>query len=153
MRFQANMKKLKNYLDKNGITYNADIMGGDYFRNADGLHIEVIQITVWYGATDYYKQRRNYEKVEKYAARYGYKIVNSWFTGVYNTMILATNQDAAALALYLEYETASVNECEKLAHVYYTGNAPGINLNGEMGHIMDKYGLLYNTAKIEEKTA
>lgn len=146
------MKKFKEYLKKNNITYAPRQYNENYFNNSEPVQCEAIQVTTWFDSENYYIQRANMEKVKKYCARYGYTIINSWFTNVYDTIIITTAADAALLKLYWAYKEPAAVDCENLMHRYYTEPLT-INLNHELKKIMFKYGAAYNAALIQAATA
>ena len=147
------MNKLIKWLDKNNIKYDIVSIGENYFNNAPALHFDAVQITVYYDRfNDYNKQAANKAKAENYCKKYGYKIVNSWFTGSYDTVIISTAARVAALELYTEYKNPAAAECELLMHRYYTEPLT-IDLNAELKKIMFKYGAKYNAVLNAAATA
>ena len=70
------MKKLINYLNKNGVDFRPVSYGSNYFYNAPALEFDGIIASFDYTSGNYYKASADLAKLEKYCARYGYSVFN-----------------------------------------------------------------------------
>lgn len=139
-------KNIIKWLERNNYKYEIDIYGGDYFTNADPVYINAPRVEV-----DALNQA-TINRIYKYCKKYGYIVKYDRLIYPYRYLVIFTAAENAANDLYFTYRDKCINKCELLMHKYYTEPLT-IDLNYELHKIMTYYGLQYNTAKIESKTA
>lgn len=128
--------------------------GSDYFKKADPVLFDAVMVSIPFDR--YYCKASQLERmIVKYATRYGYMVYYRGYNlhGIWFTVCKPA--DAAALALYYEYQDRSIKQYEIVAHNYYIGrlSLTGRTLNDIAGAIMDKWEKRYINALREIKTA
>ena len=139
------MKKMFAYLDKIGADYRREKYGYNYFYNVKPWECEAA--IVWFDFCDRPTVERWHvleKKIERYAARYGYTIINRggclgsvWFS-------VMRADDREHLENYYTFERNSVSECEVIMHRHYSGADVLEDPEKTLRAVMDMYGNAYN---------
>ena len=142
------MNKLFKYMDKIGADYHAEKIGYSYFYNVAPVVRDCAIVCFDYRGSkcEVAKEMQREKMIERYAARYGYKVYNkggalgcSWFT-------VASEKDFEDVSYMGEYVQRSVSACEKLIHLYRSGKTvykTDSELNDALRAIMDHVGREY----------
>lgn len=147
------MKKLLNYLNKNGVIFRPVSYGSDYFYNAPALAFEGVIASFDYTSGNYYKASAELAKLEKYCARYGYKTFNNGVNPSCVFVHIMKATEKAQLDLYLQFQELSTNEFWQVVH---ERRQTGLDMSEEneiAKKIMFRYGSEYNKAFAEQKNA
>lgn len=108
------MERIKKWMDKNGIAYQERTFGNSYFHS---VSIAFDGITVTLGRNSY----NDYEKIRKYAGRYGYIITRlCGYPGVTYFDVMRA-EDHAALDNLLTYTREAQNACNEEIHLRRQG--------------------------------
>ena len=149
------MHKLFKWLLKNNYDYTLQACGGSYFYNAPGLHIDAASVEI--SGPDISDVRNKQRRLESYVNRYNYTILHDNRLacdcyGVYHkTLLIISNNGAAALEKYNLFHSSASADCELLIHKYHIEGIYKTHheqLEQELRGIMDYYGSLYNQALI-----
>ena len=143
-----NNKKLYKYLDKIGAGYEVHEYGCKYFYNVAPVLGDMAIVTFDYtgSAADIMKELQRKKMIDNYCRRYGYIIFGS--AGVLGeSWVWITNKKLFDDVGYMwEFVRRSVAACEKLNHLYLTGQTTiksDAELNNKMRAIMDRFGREY----------
>lgn len=108
------MKTIEKWMKKNDICYTEKTFGNNYFYNAS-IAFEGVTVTLERGEVHVY------EKIRKYAARYGYVITDlCGFPGCTYFNIMKA-EDHAALQKIIEYAAKAQNACNDAIHMRREG--------------------------------
>lgn len=139
------MKKVIDYLTKQGATFEAVRYGSSYFYNADSVKVDAVSVIFNFGENTATIER----KIKAYCKRYGYIVAFEGFNFHCSYFTIFKPSDHNSYMLYSDFEEKSRKECEVYMHsCYSTGCKPD---NNTLRRIMNKWGLLYNTRLDVEK--
>lgn len=133
------MNKLLKWLDKNGFDYKIVKYGSDYFYNTS---VSFDAVMVVFDREKYGSCIKASEKVEKYAARYGYKIITDGYNISGAWLSIGTSENVLSLHNYWNYQEKAIKECEVIMHNYHLNgiyNSHHAQLESELKSIMSKY--------------
>ena len=135
------MKRLINYLTKNGYGFKVCSYGSSYFFNVEPVSIHAVIITIGFNK----EQATLYNKLSRYLSRYDYKKIVDGVNGAGYHIALTTNSNYGIYEAYKAAEKASELVCNDLIHKY-NAEPLTIDLNHEVRKIMDHYGYILNNA-------
>lgn len=149
------MKRLLKWLTKNGYDYKIVQYGSNYFFNTS-LSFDCVM--VHFDREKYGACVKESAKVEKYACRYGYKIISDGYNLNGAWLSIGTVEEVNQLNLYWKYEKESVKRCEVVMHNYHLNgiyNTHHADLEKELKSIMSRYESEYirNSFHVVEKVA
>lgn len=155
------MKKLYKYLEKIGITetsrnaryqdeapanYYIETYGSNYFYNTTFTYTGIV-VTFEYPKMEgteeekrgFYAGQMQKEKMLKtYCKKYGYTMEGGYFYGD-RVFTIRRSADIEKAEIFYTYESASVKECEEIAHKYYTEGKPEMVNNSLLHPIMERH--------------
>lgn len=137
------MKKLIDYLEKNGLDFERVEYGANYFYNVEKLIFDGVICTfdIRDGATA--------RKVETYCKRYGYTVFRrAGFPG-FQFFSIMRKDEKKQLDFIWEFINQSVSSCEKQIHLRNIGfysKESDEEFNERLRGIMDYYGDEYKKA-------
>lgn len=155
------MKKLYKYLEKIGIqetTRNARYYeekpanyikvhyGSNYFYNTTFIYTGII-VTFEYPEMEgteeekrgfYAGQMQKEKMLKKYCKKYGYSMEGGYFYGD-RVFTIRKTADIEKAEIFYIHESASVKECEEIAHKYYTEGTPEKVNNALLRPIMERH--------------
>lgn len=139
------MKKVIDYLTKQGATFEAVQYGSSYFYNADPIKVDAVSVIFNFRENTAIIER----KIKAYCKRYGYIVAFEGFNAHCSYLTIFRPNDYNSYMLYTDFEKESVKECEIYIHsCYSTGCKPD---NNALRRIMKRWELLYNTRLKAEK--
>lgn len=155
------MRKLYKYLAKIGIqetarnaryyeekpaNYYIETYGSNYFYNTTFTYTGIV-VTFEYPKIEgteeekrgFYAGQMQKEKMLKtYCKKYGYTMQGGYFYGD-RVFTIRKNADIEKAEIFYTHESASVKECEEIAHKYYTEGKPEMVNNALLRPIMDRH--------------
>lgn len=143
------MKKLINYLNKNGVDFRPVSYGSNYFYNAPALEFDGIIASFDYTSGNYHKASADLAKLEKYCSRYGYKTFNNGVNPDHLFVHIMKATEKAQLVLYYQYQEASKNEFWQVVHERRLAGLDTSEENEIAKKIMFRYGSEYNKARTQ----
>lgn len=113
------MKNLIKWLERNGYSYETVRYGSGYFPNTS---ISYECVMVFLDREKYGACVKGSAKIEKYACRYGYKIISDGYNLGGAWLSIGTSEIVNQLKLYWKYQEKAVRECEIIMHNYHLNN-------------------------------
>lgn len=143
------MKKLFNYLSKNGVDFRPVSYGSNYFYNAPAVEFNGVIASFDYTSGNYHKATAELAKLEKYCARYGYTVFNRGVNPKCVYIHIMKTTDRAALDLYYQFQDASQKEFWQTVHERRLAGLDTSEENEIAKKIMFRYGSEYNKARTQ----
>lgn len=136
------MNTIKNWMNRNGITFSETTYGANYFNDHSlDLHFDGLTVGI---DCEYYAGAALERKIRKYCDRYGYSIIQAGgFPGYHYINIMRTDH-WITLKNYERFSREAQEQCEKhihFCHEYYGRDHAGLNeeLSGIMEFFEDEY--------------